>query len=73
MNMKEKREKIPDIMAIYIVTPTEENLKIIKNDLEKLNFDNFYINFIEVADDSVFQNFFSDILSTENYHRIYKI
>ena len=73
MNMKEKREKIPDIMAIYIVAPTEENMKIIKNDIQRLNFDNFYINFIEKAEDNLFQSFFSDILSTDNYHRIYKI
>ncbi len=73
MNIKEKREKISDIMAIYIVAPTEENMRILKNDVSRLNFDNFYINFIEKAEDNVFQNFFSDLLSTENYHRIYKI
>jgi hypothetical protein len=73
MNIKEKKERISDVMAIYIVQPTEENFKIIKNDLEKRIFDNFFINFVERADDSKFQSFFSDLISTDNYNRIYKI
>ncbi len=60
-------------MAIYIVKPTEENFKLIKTDLEKRIFDNYYINFTERIDDSILQSFFSDLVQTDNYSRIYKI
>jgi hypothetical protein len=73
MNIKDKKERISDVMAIYIVRPTEENFKLIKSDLQKRNFDNFYINFVEKCEDSVLQNFYSDLLQTDNHSRIYKI
>jgi hypothetical protein len=71
MNIKDKKERISDVMAIYIVAPTQENFKLIKNDMEKRLFDNYYINFTSKCDD--FQPFFSDIIKTDNYNRIYKI
>jgi hypothetical protein len=73
MNIKDKKERISDVMAIYIVRPTEENFKLIKSDLQKHNFDNFYINFVEMCDDSVLKNFYSDLIHTDIYNRIYKI
>jgi hypothetical protein len=71
MNIKDKKERISDVMAIYIVAPTEENFKMIKGDMEKRLFDNYYINFTSKCED--FQAFFSDIIKTDNYNRIYKI
>lgn len=73
MNIKEKKERINDVMAIYIINPTDENLKILKNDIEKSVFDNFYINFVEKCDEKKLQNFFSDMIQTDKYNRIYKI
>jgi hypothetical protein len=73
MNICDKRERISDVMAIYIVRPTDSNFKLIKQDLEKRIFDNYYINFVENCDDSVLQNFYSDLIKTDNYNRIYKI
>jgi len=60
-------------MAIYLVYPSEENLNIIVNELNKNIFDNIYINFIDRVDDHVFQGFFSNLISTNKYQRIYKI
>lgn len=71
MNIKDKRERISDVMAIYIVAPTQENFKLIKGDMEKRIFDNYCINFTSKCED--FQPFFSDIIKTDNYNRIYKI
>lgn len=73
MNVKEKKERISDVMAIYIVRPTEENFKIINNDLERSIFDNYYINFVEKCEESILTSFFSDLVHTGNYNRIYKI
>jgi hypothetical protein len=71
MNIKDRRERISDVMAVYIVAPTHENFRMIKADMEKRIFDNYYINFTSKCDD--FQPFFSDIIKTDNYNRIYKI
>jgi len=73
MNIRDQRDRISDVMAIYIVRPTPENFKIIKQDLEKRNFDNFYINFTEKVDDTTLQGFFSDLIQSDNYSRIYKL
>jgi len=73
MNIKEKKERINDVMAIYIINPTEENFKILKSDIEKSTFDNFFINFVEKCDEKSLQNLFSDLIQTDKYNRIYKI
>jgi hypothetical protein len=73
MNIKEKKERISDVMAIYIVAPTEENFKLIKGDIDKRIFDNYYINFVNKSDDETLRSFFSDLIKTDNYNRIYKI
>jgi hypothetical protein len=73
LNIKEKKERINDVMAIYIVNPTDENLKIIKNDIEKSTYDNFFINFVEKSNENKLQNFFSDLIQTDKFNRIYKI
>lgn len=72
-NIREKKERISDVMAIYMVRPTEENFKIITNDLQNRIFDNFYINFVETCDEDKFHSFFSSLIKTDNYNRIYKI
>jgi hypothetical protein len=73
MNIKDQRQRISDVMAIYMVRPTEENFKFIKSDMDKRIFDNYYINFVEKVDDTALQSFFSDLISTEFSSRVYKI
>ena len=46
LNIKDAREKISDIMAIYIVSLTKENLDYIYDDMKNQIFDNIYINFL---------------------------
>lgn len=46
LNIKDNREKMTDIMAIYILSLTKENLDYIYEDIRNQIFDNFYINFI---------------------------
>ena len=66
LNIKDQRDKISDIMAIYIVSNTEENLNIIYNDMTNKIFDNFSINFISYdtsnsIDTNRIQNFYQKI------------
>lgn len=60
-------------MAIYIIRPSEENLNLIRNDLEKRVFDNFYLNFVEKCDEGLLQSFFSELIKADLQDRIYKV
>ena len=78
LNIKDPREKMQDIMAIYIIYLTKENLDYLYSDIKNQIFDNFYINFI-VYDISapentkLLENFYNDISNLDNNSSIYKI
>uniref|UniRef100_A0A0R3QYU5 Sec1 family domain-containing protein 1 n=1 Tax=Brugia timori TaxID=42155 RepID=A0A0R3QYU5_9BILA len=40
------REILPDVPAIYFISPTDENIKIICDDLNKGMYDSYYLNMI---------------------------
>ena len=78
LNIKDNREKMSDIMAIYIVTLTKENLDYIFNDIKNQIFDNFCINFIsfDTSDNSnkkILDEFYTKTSNLENNSSIYKI
>jgi len=73
INIKEKKERVNDVMAIYVINPTDENLKTLKNDIEKSLYDNYFINFVEKVEEKKLQSFFSDLIQTDKYNRIYKV
>ncbi|CAI4058436.1 hypothetical protein SKDZ_04G4030 [Saccharomyces kudriavzevii ZP591] len=43
--IKQDRSPLPDVPAIYFVSPTKENVDIIVNDLKNDKYSEFYINF----------------------------
>ncbi|KAI6211461.1 Suppressor of ypt1 [Aphelenchoides besseyi] len=60
-----KRETLPDVPAVYFVSPTDDNVRIICEDLRRAMYDTFYINTIspiqrpqleELASSSVYGN-----------------
>ena len=78
LNIKDHREKMPDIMAIYIIALTKENLDYIYEDIKNQIFDNFCLNFIsyDTSDNSnkkILDEFYSKISNLENNSSIYKI
>ena len=78
LNIKDNREKMTDIMAIYILSLTKENLDYIYEDIRNQIFDNFYINFIayDTSDNTnkkILEDFYSKISNLENNLSIYKI
>ena len=78
LNIKDNREKVSDIMAIYIISLTKDNLEYIYEDIKNQTFDNFYINFIsyDTTDNSyknMLDDFYAKIASLENNSSIYKI
>ena len=78
LNIKDNREKMPDIMAIYIISLSESNLNYLYEDIKNQIFDNFYINIItyEAQDNrnnNLMNNFYQKISILENNNCIYKI
>ena len=78
LNIKDNREKMSDIMAIYIISLTKENLDYIYRDINNQIFDNFYINFIayDTSDNgykNILDEFYNKIANLENNSSIYKI
>ena len=70
MNIKEQREPMPDIVALYLITPSQDNFNYIKHDLLNKTFDNFSINIISYEtsrdnDDTLLKSFYSQI---SEYH-----
>lgn len=41
-----RREPLTDVPAVYFVSPTEENIDLMSEDLKKAMYDSFYCNFI---------------------------
>uniref|UniRef100_A0A914CA46 Uncharacterized protein n=1 Tax=Acrobeloides nanus TaxID=290746 RepID=A0A914CA46_9BILA len=41
-----KRETLPDVPSVYFVSPTDENIRIICDDLKKSLYEMFYLNMI---------------------------
>ncbi|KAI6183378.1 Suppressor of ypt1 [Aphelenchoides bicaudatus] len=60
-----KRETLPDVPAVYFVSPTDDNVRLICEDLRRAMYDSFYLNMIfpiqrpqleELASSSVYGN-----------------
>lgn len=73
INIKDIKERIRDVMAIYLLTPTQENFAYLKQDIASQVYDNYFLNFIDIADTQLYNKFFEEIILCENYSKIYKI
>lgn len=60
-----KRESLPDVPSVYFVSPSDENIRLICEDLRRAMYDSFYLNMIypiqrpqleELASSSVYGN-----------------
>ncbi|KAF9414857.1 Vesicle trafficking between the ER and Golgi [Podila epigama] len=49
MPLKNDRQPIPDVPAIYFIEPTSENIRRISEDLSNHLYDSYYINFSSVV------------------------
>ena len=75
INIKSNKERAPDIMAIYLISPSDENFSLIINDMKNNIFDNYYINIINMPNKNEidFSNFYMDLMQNDFFNRIYKI
>ena len=71
LNITEEKEKMNDVMAIYIVTPSPKNFQQILTDIKQNIYQNYSINFIEKPDDNLFEEFLTNIIKSDEYKKIY--
>ena len=68
-----QKDKMDDVMAIYLVDPTLENFKLILEDMKLDIYQNYSINFIEKPDDNFLDNFLINITKLGKYKQIYNL
>jgi sec1 family domain-containing protein 1 len=44
--LESQRESLPDVPAIYLIAPTQTNIRILCGDLRKSLYDSYYLNMI---------------------------
>ena len=67
INIKSNKERAADIMAIYLISPSDENFSLIINDMKNNIFDNYYINIINMPNKNEidFSNFYMDLMQND--------
>lgn len=72
LNIKEIKQNIENVMAIYIITPSKENFSYLLRDIKNKTYDNYSINFNDKLDDS-FNDVITHIAQLDSIDRIYNI
>ncbi|OHT12159.1 Sec1 family protein [Tritrichomonas foetus] len=60
-SIKQKREPIPDVSAVYLLEPTPENLRLIAQDCATPLYDQMYINFLSPISSQDLEYFASEV------------
>ena len=67
------REVCPGLPAIYLVEPTEENMKLIASDCQKNLYDFVFVNFTREIDDSDLDKFAIEMTRSNAAHKICRV
>ena len=73
VNLSDQKQKIKNVMGLYIIYPSKDNLNIISNDIKNQIYQNYSINFIEKPNENLFQDFLTNIIQSDSINKIYNI
>ncbi|KAI7690032.1 Sec1 family domain-containing protein 1 [Sarcoptes scabiei] len=73
MQLHSSREAIPDVPAVYFVSPTDENIMRICQDLRNHLYDNYYFNFISPISRTKLEELATTALQSNSVTNISKI
>ena len=68
-----QKDIMNDVMAIYLVTPSPTNFKLILDDMKLNVYQNYSINLIEKPDDNLLEEFLTNIIKLDKYKKIYNL
>ncbi|KAJ8907169.1 hypothetical protein NDN08_003651 [Rhodosorus marinus] len=76
MMLDSSRQPIPDVPAVYLCCPTQENLRLIANDCKRNLYDSYHLNFTASIPHEVLEEFAESLASqpdfcASNIKRIY--
>ena len=71
--LKAKKDVMHNVMSIYLVTPSQENFNVILDDMKNNIYENYSINFIEKPDDSILEDFLTNIIKFDIYNKVYNL
>ena len=72
-NINDNKDKMHNMVSIYLVTPSSENFALILKDMKDDIYQNYSINFIEKPDDNLLEQFLSNIIKLDIYKKIYNL
>ncbi|KAJ3103439.1 RNA helicase required for poly(A+) mRNA export [Phlyctochytrium planicorne] len=64
MALRTDRQPIPDVPAVYFLTPTPENIKLLSEDFAKGLYDSYYINFTSTLSRPLLEELASSAIAT---------
>ena len=73
-HINSQRHQIPDVPVLYLIEPTEANLRIVASDLSRNLYADAYINFLYSISRPVMEDFASQIATagtSENIAQVY--
>ena len=71
--LKAKKDKMHNVMSIYLVTPSQENFKYILDDMKNKIYENYSLNFIEKPNDDILEEFLTNIIKLDIYNKVYNL
>lgn len=72
-NIKAVRQPCPGLGVIYLVEPTEENMKLIANDGQKGLYDFVFVNFVRETTESDLDTFAIQMTKSNAAHKICRV
>ena len=73
LNIKTIKEKMPNVMGIYLIEPSKQNFSLIEKDIKNLIFDNYYFVFTNTLTEEQTIDFFSLLYNGNCAEKVYKI
>jgi hypothetical protein len=73
LNIIAQRYPIPDVPVLYLVEPTERNIKLICSDLARGLYTPAYVNFVSSVPRPLLEDFAAEIASTNTSEHIAQI
>lgn len=55
--IQQRRAPLPDVPAVYFVSPSQENVNLIVEDLKEDKYSDFYVNFTSTLDRELLEDF----------------
>lgn len=71
--INKKRQKIPNVPAIYFVQPTQSNLDIIASDMQSILYNSFYLNFSVKLQRTNLEYLAHKLIKTNSYNCVTKM